>query len=275
VSAPDAAGGTPAAPRLPRLGALDLPARLLTTLFLLALVAGVGVGEATVMLARSGADGEPGLSLEDIRRTYHGRPGWTLLASKVDGGSMEKHCPIPSERAALLAWARGGATREGFEPARRVLDARCLRCHAPGRERERSSFASSPETGAEWERVVEFTRPDRGIPTEALARSTHAHLLGMGTLFALLGALVLMSDLPRGPRGVAAVAPLVAMLVDIGGWWLTRLHPGFAALVAAGGLLVFACSAAAAVACLRALWFPAPPGGGRPAEDPGPAPGPR
>jgi len=247
---PDREGGPGLLPS-PRLRDLPLAWRLIATFLLLATGAGYVAAQVTLFATHADADGKPGLTMEDIRVAFHGRPGHSLLSSKVDGGSMEKHVPIPSERARLLAWARGGARRSDFEPARLVLGARCVRCHAPGREKEDRPFAESAEAGATWERLRPFCEPDHGISIQALARSTHAHLFGMGVLYALLGAVFCLTGTSRRTKAVVVSAPFVAMFVDIGSWWLAKLHPFFAWTIVGGGALL---GLALAVLILGPLW---------------------
>jgi hypothetical protein len=235
----------------PTLRDLSPPARLLVTLYLLTVAAGLAAGEFNVLASHAGADGKPGLSMEDLRRVFHGRPGWTLLGSKVDGGSMEKHVPVPSERRTLLAWAAGGAREEGFDAARKVLDLRCVRCHSPAGEKEGSPFADAREAGARYDLVVRYAGPDRGMSDAARATSTHAHLLGMGTMFLALGVVFLFTDTPRPVRAAAVAAPFAGMAIDIGSWWLSILSPAFVWAVVAGGVLV---AASAAVLVARPLW---------------------
>ncbi len=224
----------------PGLRALALPGRLLLTLFLLGASAGLAAGEFNVLASVGGADGSPGLSMEDLRRTFHGRPGWTLIASKVDGGSMEKHVPVPSERRAIVDWARGGARREEFDGARKVLDLRCVRCHSPGGEKEESPFAEAREAGARWDLVAGYAKPDRGMSTAARATTTHAHLFAMSTLYALLGAAFLLTSTGRAVKAAAVALPFAGMFVDVGSWWLAMLSPAFTWTIVLGGVMVAA-----------------------------------
>jgi hypothetical protein len=245
---------------VPGLRALALPARLLVSLFLAGAAAGLLAGEGNVLATHAENDGDPALSMEDLRRAYHGRPGWTLLASKIDGGSMEKHVPVPSERGAILAWARAGAKREEFDPARRVIDRRCVKCHAPGGEKEGSPFAASREAGAEWALVARYAKPDRGMSTSKRATTTHAHLFGMSVLFGLLGAVFLFTNTRRGVKAFAVAAPFVGMFVDIGSWWLSILSPAFCWGIVAGGAILAASTAVLVARPLWEMWGPVPRG---------------
>jgi hypothetical protein len=244
----------------PGLRALALPGRLLLTLFLLGATAGLAAGEGNVLATFSGADGRPGLSMEDLVRAFHGRPGWTLIASKVEGGSMEKQVPVPSERKAIVAWAAGGAQREEFEEARKVLDLRCVKCHSPGGEKEESPFAEARETGARWDLVSRYAAPDRGMSLAARATTTHAHLFAMSTLYGLLGAAFLFTNTRRGVKAAAVALPFLGMFVDIGSWWLAMLHPGFCWTIVAGGAMVAAGTAVLVARPLWEMWGPRPQG---------------
>ena len=55
-----------------RLARLDLPAKLLITLFLAVVGPGYLFGTANILLKHQDADLEPGLSLDDLRRKFHG-----------------------------------------------------------------------------------------------------------------------------------------------------------------------------------------------------------
>ena len=242
----------------PGLRGLNFPARLLATLFLVTVSAGLAAGEWNVLATHAGADGRPGLSMEDLRRVYCGRPGWTLLASKVDGGSMEKHAPVPSERKALVDWARGGARLEEFDAARRVLDLRCIRCHSPGGEKEESPFAESREAGAVHALVREYARPDRGMTPAARATTTHAHLFGFSVLLVLLGAVFLGTAARPRTKALAIALPFAGVALDVGSWWLTLLSPAFVHTLVLGGAMVGAGIAILVLVPLREMWGPAP-----------------
>lgn len=238
--------------RLPRLREVGPAARALLTAFLLTIAVAFAFGQVTNHATHAGLDGEPGPSIDDVVIAFHGRPGSTLLASKVSpGGSMEKYVPLPSERELVVDWASDGAPADGFDAVAAVLERRCVRCHNPNGEMASVPFSNSRAGGAELELVRRTTVPDQGKSVAALGRSTHAHLFGMGTLFTLAGLVFLMTDVsPRG-KVVCVTLPFVAMLVDIGCWWLTRWEPAFAWGIVLGGI---ALGVAFAVLVLRPLW---------------------
>lgn len=60
-------------------------------------------------------DGKPGLTMDDLRRAFYGKSNQTLLASKIDGGSMEQFLPFPGAKEALLSWLLDGAGHDGAD----------------------------------------------------------------------------------------------------------------------------------------------------------------
>jgi len=244
----------------PGLGALALPARILLTLFLLGVSAALAAGEGNILASHAGADGRPGLSFEDLRRVFHGRPGWTLLASKLDGGSMEKHIPVPSERKVLLDWAGSGARREDFEAAARVLDLRCVKCHSSGGEKEGSPFAEIREAGARYDLVVRYAEPDRGMSPAARTTTTHAHLFSLSMLLGLLGFVFLFTNTRPRVKTAAVVLPFAGMFMDVGCWWLAILSPAFVAGIVAGGAMLASGILVLVARPLWEMWGPAAKG---------------
>ncbi len=218
---------------------------------------GFVAAQVNLRLQHGALDGEPGLSLADVEAAFHGRAGYSIVTSKIDGGSMEKYIPRPSDRGVLFAWVESGASEAEFEAPAEVLDRLCVRCHHPGGEMAGVPFASSRADGASFQLVEPVTAPDGGMSWSALARSSHAHLFGMGTLYALAGLVFLMTDTRPRWKGICVALPFVAMLLDIGCWWLTKLHAGFAVGVVAGGGLL---GVAFAALVLRPLWELVTPG---------------
>lgn len=241
----------------PRLRELRGAARALAVLFLLTMGAGFVVAQVNVRLQHAGLDGQPGLSLDDVVAAFHGRAGSTVLTSKIGpGGSMERYIPRPEDRDVLEAWVEAGADESEFEAPAAVLERLCVRCHNPLGEMSAAPFAEARSKPPSAELVAAVTVPDTGMSYLSLARSSHAHLFGMGVLYALAGLVFLMTDAGPAVKTAVVASPFVAMFVDIGCWWLTKLHAGFAVGVVAGGVLL---AAAFGVLVLWPLWELATP----------------
>ncbi len=235
-----------------RLRTLSLPARVLVTAFLLSMGAGFLAAQVNVHLQHGGLDGEPGLSYGDVVAAFAGDPESTVLTAKIaPGGSMARYIPRPDDRATLEAWVVAGAQAETFEEPSEVLARLCVRCHNPLGEMPQAPFAASRSEPPSPELVAAVTGPDSGKSYLSLARSSHAHLFGMGVLHALAGLIFLMTDTRPRTKALVVAAPFVAMFLDVGCWWLTKLHPGFAVGVVAGGVLL---GVAYAVLIVRPLW---------------------
>ncbi|RMF63440.1 MAG: hypothetical protein D6743_10720, partial [Calditrichaeota bacterium] len=113
----------------------DLPLlfKLVFTLFIVMILIAYGVSMFNLYLTYNLTDGKPGLSVDDLRRAFYGNRNQTLLASKIDGGSMAQFLPFPGEKEEILSWLQDGATKEGYEKVKHVFEDRCITCHQPKR----------------------------------------------------------------------------------------------------------------------------------------------
>jgi len=218
---------------------LPLPQRLLTTWFLIAIALGFVAAQVNLHIHHGSADGEPGLAYSDVVAAFHGRPGASLLTAKISpGGSMAKNVPSPADREKIFQWVAGGASKESFAPVKEVMARRCIRCHMPGGKMKQVPFAQSRPQGPEYQLVKPFTAQTSGMSWGALARSSHAHLFGLATLFAVAGWIFLHTGASPRVKGCIVSAPFVALFMDVGSWWLTKLDAAFAIGIIAGGALM-------------------------------------
>lgn len=254
-----------------RLRELPLARRLLVTWFLVALGAGFVAAQVNLRLQHELADGEPGMTFEDVVTSFHGRPGDSLLTAKVSpGGSMAKHLPNPADRAALRTWVADGAREDAFAPVAEVLGRRCVRCHNPGGEMRHVPFAASREQAPEFRLVRPLAEASGGMSWAALARSSHAHLFGLATLFAVAGWVFTETSASSRVKAVAVSLPFAALLLDVGSWWLTKIDVRFAVGIVAGGVLMAGAFALLILWPLWDLWVPRrrPAGPGAPVPEP-------
>jgi hypothetical protein len=170
------------------------------------------------------------------------------------------------ERLAVLDWIRSGANRKAFEDNSHtvgallanhpitaefvadsspgmtrvkigaILEARCARCH-----NESAGGAASRFPLETWEQVYEYCDIETaggGMSLTKLAQSSHVHLLGFAMLYGLTGLVFSLSSYPGWLRVLLGPLPLVAQIVDISMWWLTRLDPACAQLIMISGSIV-------------------------------------
>ncbi len=216
----------------------------------------LGFGYASALLNVLGqnelVDGQPGLTIEDLRLKYAGAyvtreagkaPPSRML--EMIRGSMRQYFSDDSEFDILYAWLQDGASAAaltaGEEPTPAdVLLVNCLGCHADDAGHEiadTASFGPSQFELPEHQRLAQFVTVAAPDATEVwvaprdwrgLALTTHAHLLSVPVFVVLLAGLFLWSrPLPadNASTGWLAALPLLLFLLDVACWWLARL-PG-------------------------------------------------
>jgi hypothetical protein len=191
------------------------------------------------------------------------------LSKKVSKGTEEW---LDGERLALIAWIRAGGPKEAYEEdsfplkddlqklvinpkavqvgdnnqrsakIKSILDGRCARCHDEG---------SDPKAGVypltKYEEVALYLKPEvtGGMSLTKLALTTHVHLLGFSVLYGMTGLLFALTGYWALLRVPLAPLPLLAQVVDISFWWLSRMDepygPMFAmAVPISGGVVAMA-----------------------------------
>jgi hypothetical protein len=116
-----------------------------------------------------------------------------------------------------------------------LFEERCVSCHTGGGANGAASIDLSTYDGLEKYLKV---NESQAISKEALIQSTHVHLLSFSMLYLLTGVIFAFSSLPAFIRFLIAPLPLVAQMVDISCWWLTRADPRFAdGIIIAGGVV--------------------------------------
>ena len=245
-----------------RLSRLTLPAKLLVTLFLLVVGPGYLFATANIMLQHQDADLEPGLTVDDLRRTFHGMEkqvtpdaeitvNSTMLEQVRPGGDMREYLDEGGQPAvrALTTWleaeakeadfAKAGLADAGDPSAQEVLANHCVECHhADGGDMEDVPLAADADSPPDYSMVFavaepEVTKHESGPQTLTLAPTnlkklvhiTHAHILAIPVFTLLVGVLFLMTGF--GPRVKLLLAPLpmLAVMLDIGSWWAARASP--------------------------------------------------
>ena len=269
-----------------RLSRLSLPAKLLITLFLGIVGPGYLFGTANIMLKHQDADLEPGLTLDDLRRTFHGLEKTitpdaevtvnSLMLEQVrPDGEMREYLEEGGEPAvsSLMSWLEDGAKEEGFaagEPSpQSVVKSCCIDCHhAEGGDMEDLPFAANGEADPEYTLVMEAAKPEfetheSGPQTVVLAPTsinklvhiTHAHILAIPVFTLLVGVLFLMTGFSEKVKLLLAPLPMLAVLLDIGGWWAARFVEPFIYVIAGAGALFGATYALQILAILASMWL--------------------
>jgi hypothetical protein len=168
-----------------RLSRLTLPAKVLVSLFLLVVGPGYLFGTANILFQHQDADLEPGLTVDDLRRTFHGMEkqvtpdaeitvNSTMLEQVRPGGDMREYLEDGGEPAirGLVTWLEEGAKEEDFakaglaesgdRSANSVIAAHCIECHnADSGEMKDVPYAATAEAELAFPR--DRGRPERGV----------------------------------------------------------------------------------------------------------------
>lgn len=256
-----------------RLARLSLPAKLLVTLFVLLVGPGYLVATANIYLQHQEADGEPGLGLQDLKRKFHGikkiippeakiEVNSTMLEQVRPDGDMREHLDKGGDPAVrgLIAWleekqadeklfATAGLAQEGDPSAKEVLTQCCIECHnADGGDAEDYAFAETAEAEPDVLLVMDYAAPDitkteigpqeielKPTSTKKLVLITHQHVLSIPVFTLLVGTLFLMTGFGNAVKLLLGPLPMLAVMCDIGSWWLARVAEPFIYVIAAAG----------------------------------------
>lgn len=203
--------------------------KALFTGYLMVVAVGYLMALVQIQFTHGMADGELGLSIDDIVYSYYGQRSGSVLESKLNG-SMQVMAP-EEERLKIINWVHKGADEQAFHDngIRQIFDSRCIACHSPDSGMPVPNFI-------EFENIAKRAETDTGATFSSLARVSHIHLFGIAFIFMFVGLIfTLAAGVPKPLKVTAIVIPYVFLLVDIASWWLTKLNPYFAWLVIIAG----------------------------------------
>jgi hypothetical protein len=225
----------------------------------LTLLGGLAASAAYVHMFHGKRDGRAGLSMTDLMGSYHGIDAPAPLLRSLEEGHPDE---LPAhERAALIEWLRGGRVAQLYDsidlgemaPAELIAD-RCLTCHARRAADEHAIARTIPLDY--WDDVsrMAFAMKIDPPPMEILVLTTHTHALSLATISGMTMLLLVFTSWPRRVVGALIGVAGLALLVDVGAWWLARVHAGFVYAIAAAGVTYLAVTAAAQLAILADLF---------------------
>jgi hypothetical protein len=229
------------------LAAIPLTSKL--TLTVLLAVAGVGylLGFFNIYLTYSPVDQKPGLSLQDISLSFYGARGATKLEKSVDG-SMRQYLASDADYRTVKDWLSGGATEAGFGRVQPIFEASCGTCHS-------AEAAVAGVVIVDYAGISPLLGQDMGKSIPRLVSISHTHVLATLSVIFLLVFIFSFTRYPQALKGLVMVFSSLAILVDIGSWWLAKLSPALAVLVLLGGLALAVSFLALIVLSLVDMWF--------------------
>ncbi|GMR21656.1 MAG: hypothetical protein BMS9Abin36_2260 [Gammaproteobacteria bacterium] len=228
---------------------LSLPpsSRVLYTLTLIVLGMGYMFAMIYTFENHAGRDGKPGLSVRDLIIAYSGSQKDTRLESAIKGpmsGMLRKE-----DVGAIITWMRSGAKREDFEKkVAPILKGRCLSCHD-------GSNPHIPNLKG-YNNVVKMVQLDTGMDVFTLIRVSHIHLFGMTFIFFITSLIFIHAYVrPSWLKSVIIATPFIAIILDVGSWYLTKVYTPFAWVIMIGGAFMGLAFAFQWIVSIYQMWF--------------------
>ena len=200
----------------------------------------------------SGKDGNPGtLSYDDIVIAYSGSGKGSRLEAALRG-SMSAMLPR-DELGSLVSWVQEGSERSRYEKEiKTVLDRRCMTCHD-------GSNPHLPNLNG-YDNLQKVTERDTGTALFTLVRVSHIHFFGLTFVFFILGTIFSHAYVrPVWFKCTVVGLPFLALTLDIGSWYFTKIYHPFAWVVMIGGALMGLSFAFMWVVSMYQMWFSRPP----------------
>lgn len=227
----------------------EIPVSMRTLFTGALLVLGMGYLFASlyVFAAHSGADARPGLSVDDIKITYSGSTDTTQL-EKALRGPMSGMLP-QRDLAVMLEWIREGADKKTYtDRIEAIVADNCLSCH------DGSNPHLSNLDG--FEKISEVVVQDTGADLYTLVRVSHIHLFGLTFIFFLMGFIFSHAYLrPLWLKIVIIALPFGGVMVDVIGWYVTKVFTPFAWVVMIAGGINALSFAVMWVISMYQMWF--------------------
>jgi len=188
---------------------LPISMRVLFTGALLVLGMGYMFAMLYVFAAHSGADGKPGLSVDDIKITYSGSSETTQLESALQG-PMSNMLP-QKDLATIFDWIRDGADKKTYTSSIEAIVAdNCLACH------DGSNPHLSNLDG--FDNIHSVVAVDTGAFIMGFIFS-HSYVR------------------PVWLKSVIIAMPFFGVIADVLGWYVTKVYTPFAWVVLIAGAI--------------------------------------
>ena len=227
------------------LPSLNLTVKSLFTGYLLAIGLGAILASAQILFTHGMADGELGLSVDDIVYSYHGDPTHSKIETKLNGSMRDKASSI--DKLKIIKWVRSGAPEDQWQSdIKTVFYSNCVSCH--------SIIPGIPDFTA-YENVKQVAKIDEGASTTSLTKVSHIHIFAISFIFFFNGLIFSLSVGVRQWIKVTVIAlPFLFLIIDVFSWWLTKIAPEFAWLTIVSGIGYSLCSMITWLVSIYQMW---------------------
>jgi hypothetical protein len=231
-----------------RFSDISVSEKILNSVFLVTIGIGYLFALLNLYYTHEGRDGQPGLSVDDVKLAYYGSHNQTRLGAAING-PMEQNLPNPAAKTTILNWIEHGATEVEFhEQVEPILNNNCIKCHSAASGMSIPHFTS-------YANVVKLTEADTGATIPALVRVSHIHLFGIAFILFFVGRIFILCEMPIWLKRWTVAVPFIFLLSDISAWYFARITPGFAYMVIVAGGLMGLSFAAQILTSLYQMWL--------------------
>ncbi len=230
---------------------LNLPSlgtsiKSLLSSYLVLIGLGALLASLQILMTHGMADGNFGLSIDDVVYSYHGNPAHSKIETKLNGSMKDK--ASAADRLEIIKWVRQGAHKDQWEgEIKEIFQKNCISCH---------SIIPGLPNFTRLEAVRKVSKPSSGASTTSLTRSSHIHIFAISFIFLFNG---LIFSLAVGMRQWLKIlimcSPFLFLMIDVFSWWLTKVHPGFAWFTIISGVGYSLCSAITWFVCMYQMWI--------------------
>jgi len=231
-----------------RFSDISVSEKILNSIFLVTIGIGYLFALLNLYYTHEGRDGQPGLSVDDVKLAYYGSHSQTRLGAAING-PMEQNLPNPAAKTTILNWIENGATEVEFhDKVEPILNNNCIQCHSAASGMSIPHFTS-------YANVVKLTETDTGATIPALVRVSHIHLFGIAFILFFVGRIFILCEMPIWLKRSTVAVPFIFLLSDISAWYFAKITPGFAYMVIVAGGLMGLSFAAQILTSLYQMWF--------------------
>ena len=228
------------------LPSLNLTVKSLFTGYLLAIGLGAILASAQILFTHGMADGELGLSVDDIVYSYHGDPTHSKIETKLNGSMRDK--ASSADKLKIIKWVRSGAPENQWQSdIKTIFYGNCVSCH--------STIPGIPDFTS-YEGVKQVAKIGDGASTTSLTKVSHIHIFAISFIFFFNGLIFSLSIGIRQWVKVTIISlPFLFLIIDVFSWWLTKLSPEFAWLTIVSGIGYSLCSMVTWFVSMYQMWI--------------------
>ncbi len=197
----------------------DMALKSLFTGYLMVVAIGYMMALVQIQFTHGMADGEIGLSINDIVYSYYGKRSGSVIETKLNGSMKEM--VSEQNRLKITNWIHKGANKDDYYDSgiHQIINENCVKCHGPASSMNLPDFT-------QFDLIVKRAKTDTGASFASLARVSHIHLFGIAFIFMFVGLIFsLTTSVPIRLKATVIAMPYVFLVLDISSWWLTKTKP--------------------------------------------------